>query len=181
MSTTITLKYSKRVTLNFYDMRPKKLIYSAIVLHFIGLTALQAQTTIPASGGNASGSGGTVSYTVGQIVYTKNSGTSGSSAQGVQQPYEISVITGLAEARDISLEIIVYPNPAQDFFKLIIKNYEERNFSYQLFDINGSMLQKDNIDGNENQISMQNLRPSTYILKVIQGNKEIKTFKIIKN
>jgi hypothetical protein len=164
-----------------FRIRLGRLKLSAILLLCTGLTGLQAQSTIPVSGGNASGSGGTVSYTVGQIVYTKNSGTSGSSAQGVQQPYEISVITGLEEARDISLEVMVYPNPAQDFVKLIIKNYEVDNLRYQLFDINGSLIKDSKVEVNEIQILIQNLKPSAYLLKVIQGKKEIKTFKIIKN
>jgi hypothetical protein len=162
-------------------MQQKKLKLSTVFLFVIGLTGLQAQSTIPASGGNASGSGGSVSYSVGQIVYSKNTGTSGSSSQGVQQPYEISVITGIEEAKDISLEIVVYPNPAADFIKLNIKNYEVNNLTYQLYDISGSLLQDKNVDSNEITISMQDLRPSTYFLKVIQGKKDIKTFKIIKN
>jgi len=34
---------------------------------------------------------------------------------------------------------------------------------------------------NQTSIVMSNLEPATYIMKVIQGNKEVKTFKIIKN
>jgi hypothetical protein len=162
-------------------MKQKKLKLSTLFLFVLGLTGLQAQSTIPASGGNASGSGGSVSYSVGQVVYTKNTGTNGSSAQGVQQPYEISVITGIEEAKDISLEIVVYPNPATDFIKLNIKNYEIENLRYQLYDISGSLLQDNKIDSNEITILMQDLRPSTYFMKVIQGKKDIKTFKIIKN
>ncbi|MGD0341661.1 MAG: hypothetical protein ABSA76_08155, partial [Bacteroidales bacterium] len=63
--------------------------------------AIHAQSTITTSGGNASGSGGSASYTIGQVVYSTITGTNGSSAQGVQQPYEISIITGIAEAKDI--------------------------------------------------------------------------------
>lgn len=105
-------------------MRYKKLKLSAVLLLGIGLSGLHAQNTISASGGNASGSGGSVSYSVGQIVYTTNTGTNGSAAQGVQQPYEISVVTANEEALDISLEMVVYPNPATDFVKLRIKNYD---------------------------------------------------------
>ncbi len=159
----------------------KKIWLMAMLLFVVEFTVVQAQTSIPASGGNASGSGGTVSYSVGQVVYTTNSNSNGSVAQGVQQPFEISVITGLEEALGISLELIVYPNPATDFIKLMIRNYEVKNLSYQLYDLNGSILQDDRIESNETQILMQNLKPSAYILKVIQGKKEIKTFKIIKN
>jgi hypothetical protein len=162
-------------------MHQRKLKLGTVLLFVIGLTGIQAQSTIPASGGNATGSGGSVSYSIGQVTYTKNTGTNGTVAQGVQQPYEISVITGIEEAEDISLEIVVYPNPATDFIKLRIKNYEVENLSYQLYDINGSLLKDNKVDSNEITISTQALRPSTYFLNVIQGKREIKTFKIIKN
>ena len=162
-------------------MRNKKLKFCTVLWLFIGLTGLQAQNTISASGGNASGSGGSVSYSVGQIVYTSNTGTNGSAAQGVQQPYEISVVTGIEEAKDISLEIMVYPNPATDFVKLMIKNYEVENLRYQLYDINGRLLQDNKVEGNETNIVMSNFLPATYFLKVTDNNKVVKTFKIIKN
>jgi hypothetical protein len=141
---------------------------------------LQAQQVVTTSGGNASGSGGSVSYSVGQIVYTKNTGTNGSVAQGVQQPYEISVVTAIEEAKDISLEIMVYPNPATDYIKLIIKNYEVQNLKYQLYDSNARLLLSNKIVGNETNIVMSNLMSAIYFLKVTDNNKVIKTFKIVK-
>ncbi len=73
-------------------MKYKNLKLSAILLLGLGLTGLQAQTSVNATGGNASGSGGSASYSVGQVVYTTHTGTNGSVAQGVQQPFEISVV-----------------------------------------------------------------------------------------
>jgi hypothetical protein len=162
-------------------MRHKIVKLSAALFIGIGLTGLQAQNTIPASGGNASGSGGSVNYTVGQVVYTTNTGTNGSTAQGVQQPYEISIVTGIEKNQDISLEFSVYPNPATDFMKLKIENYEVQNLRFQLYDINGSLLQNNKVEGNETSIVMSNCMPATYFLKVTDKNKVIKTFKIIKN
>jgi hypothetical protein len=162
-------------------MLNKKAKLSAILLLCIGLSGVHAQNAIPASGGNASGSGGTVHYTVGQIVYNKSTGTNGSVAQGVQQPYEISVVTGIEAAKDISLEVSVYPNPAQDYVILKIKNYEVENLKYQLYDINARLLQDNKIVGNETNIVMSNYQSATYFLKVTDNNKVIKTFKIIKN
>jgi hypothetical protein len=161
-------------------MRNKKLKFCTVLLLFIGLTGLQAQNTISASGGNASGSGGSVSYTIGQVVYNTYTGTNGSAAHGVQQPYEISVVTGIEEAKDISLEIMVYPNPATDFIKLKIENYELQNLRYQLYDINGSLLLDNKVESNETNIVMSNFLPATYFLKVTDKNKVVKTFKIIK-
>jgi hypothetical protein len=89
-----------------------------------GRIVLQAQETVPVSGGNATGTGGTASYTVGQIVNITNIGTTGSSVQGVQQPYEISVVTGIDDALGISIEMVVYPNPSTDFLKLKVGDFE---------------------------------------------------------
>ena len=46
--------------------------------------------------------------------------------------------------------------------------------------MNGKLLQSEKITGNQTSIVMSNLVPATYFVKVIQGNKEVKTFKIIK-
>jgi len=59
-------------------MRHKRLKLNTVLLLGIGLTGLQAQTSVNATGGNASGGGGSASYSVGQVVYTTNTGTSGS-------------------------------------------------------------------------------------------------------
>ena len=143
--------------------------------------ASQAQEAVSAAGGNASGSGGTASYTIGQVVYTTISGASGTITQGVQQPYEILVNSGIEEAKGISLECIVYPNPTNDLIKLKIENYKLENLSYQVYDINGKLLQNKKTEGSETIISMSDFVPATYFLKVTDNKKEIKVFKIIKN
>jgi len=162
-------------------MRHKKSKLSAILLLGLGLTGLQAQTSINVTGGDASGNGGSASYSVGQVVYTTNTGTNGSVAQGVQQPFEISVVTGLEEAKGINLSVTAYPNPTTDYLQLKVESEKLKNLSYQLYDINGKLLQNEKIIGNQTSIIMSNLLPANYFVKVIQGNKEIKTFKIIKN
>ena len=162
-------------------MKYKKFKLSAILLLGLGLTGLQAQTAVPTSGGNASGSGGTASYSVGQVGYTTNTGTNGSVAHGVQQPYEISVVTGFEEAKGIDLTISAYPNPTTDYLTLQVKDFKLSTLNFQLYDIQGKLLQSEKITGNQISIVMSNFAPATYFLKVIKGNKEVKTFKIIKN
>lgn len=140
---------------------------------------LRAQVTI-ATGGLASGSGGTVSYSTGQVVYTKNEGSTGSVLQGVQQPFEISVITSIKEGEGISLDFSVYPNPASDFIRLRIANSEIKNLRYQLFDISGNVLSGSKIESTETDISMQGFLPGSYFLKIWGASSEFRTFKIIK-
>ncbi len=162
-------------------MQHKKLKLSTVLLFVIGLTGIQAQNTIPATGGNAIGAGGTASYTIGQVVYTTNTGTSGSVAQGVQQPFEISVVSGIEEALGISLEIMVYPNPTTEFITLKIENHEVLNLRYQLYNTRGSLIKDNMVEGSETSIEMTSLLPATYFLKVTDNKKIVKTFKIIKN
>jgi len=155
--------------------------YLLVFLFVLGLTRLQEQEAKIATGGNASGSGGSVSYSIGQMVYTTITGTNGSVAQGVQQPFEISVVTGLDEVEGISLRCSVYPNPTTDYLVLKVENFDKENLSYQLIDINGKPIENKNITGNETNIIMSDLVPATYFLKVTLNNKEVKTFKIVKN
>jgi hypothetical protein len=65
-------------------MKHKKTITSVAFL-LIGLGGLSAQESVNGSGGDATGTGGTSSYSIGQVVYTTATGTNGSVAQGVQQ------------------------------------------------------------------------------------------------
>lgn len=162
-------------------MKRNKIILCAIFFLSFGLTKLQAQEVANTSGGNASGSGGTVSYSVGQIVYTTNTGTTGSVAQGVQQPYEISIVTEIEDASEISLSITIYPNPATDFLTLNVGNFKTQNLYFELFDLNGSFLENKKIENNETTISMENNASGIYFLNVIESNKKLRTFKIIKN
>lgn len=161
-------------------MRHKRLKLSAVILLGLGLTGLQAQESVNATGGNASGSGGSATYSVGQVVYTTHTGTNGSVAQGVQQPFEISVETGFEEIKGINLIVSAYPNPVTDNLILTVDSFELSTLNFQLYDMNGKLLQSEKITGNQTSIGMGNLVPAIYFVKVIQNNKEVKVFKIVK-
>ena len=162
-------------------MQHKRLKLSVVFFLGLGLMGLQAQKSVNSTGGNASGSGGSASYSVGQAVYTSNTETGGTVAQGVQQPYEIWVETTIEEAKGINLLVTAYPNPTTDYLTLSIDDFEISNLSYQLYDMQGKLLRNEKITSNQTRIVMSNLAPATYSVKVVQGNKEIKTFKIVKH
>lgn len=162
-------------------MKHKRLQLSALLLLVLGLTGLQAQESVNASGGEAFGTGGSASYSVGQVFYRSNTGTNGSVTQGMQQPFEISIVTGLEEAQVINLSVSAYPNPTTDYLILKVENYSNLSLSYLLFNMDGKLLENKKISGFETSIVMGNYIPSTYFLKVKANNKEVKIFKIIKN
>jgi len=140
---------------------------------------LFAQISINAAGGNATGSSGSVSYSVGQIFYTNHNGSNGAVAQGVQQPYEISQIDAINDI-EANWECSVYPNPANEY--LIISQGLADSFSYQLFDSNGRLLQAGEMVIGETRITTQNLFPAMYFLQIINERGAIeKKFQIVKN
>ena len=160
----------------------KSVVLPVLLLFFtFSLSTVQAQESVNATGGDASGSGGSAGYSVGQVVYTTNTGTTGSVAQGVQQPFEISVVTGLEAAKGINLMVSAYPNPTTDYLTLEVNAFELSTLNFQLYDMQGRLLQSDKITRTQTSISMGGLVPATYFVKVTEGKKEVKTFKIIKN
>jgi hypothetical protein len=165
---------------NIYRMKHKKIKLTILLLGLI-LTA-EAQQAITSSGGDASGSGGTIAYSVGQIGYNFHTGITGSVVQGVQQPYEIYIVMGEND-RQISLNIQAYPNPTSDYLTLNIGNIDILTLSFQLIELGGKIIESKKITSSIETIRMENLPSSTYFLKIRSSNKEgdERIFKIIKN
>jgi hypothetical protein len=158
-------------------MKPKKVVLG-VLLFGLGLTA-QAQQANTTTGGNASGGGGTVAYSVGQIVYTTNIGSTGSVAQGVQQPYEISIVLGV-DIHSINVALTATPNPTTSYITLTLGNAILSALDFKLFDITGKLIESRKIVSTSETINMEHLPSATYFLKVSNTNKEVKIFKIIK-
>ncbi|MFO8021546.1 MAG: T9SS type A sorting domain-containing protein [Perlabentimonas sp.] len=90
------------------------------------------------------------------------------------------MVTGIEETKGINLSVTAYPNPTNDYLTLSITESELSNLLYQLYDMDGKLLQSKKISGNQTKIAMSSLAPATYIIKVIQEKREIKSFKVIK-
>jgi hypothetical protein len=155
----------------------KKII--ALIIFGFSITSIQAQQTTASAGGDASGIGGTFSYSIGQVVYTYNYGTDLIVAQGVQQPFEISTL-GL-DNYQINLVMQTYPNPTKDYLVLNVHTIDLSNIIFQLYDVNGTLIETRTIFNPIETICMVNLPSSVYFLKVTHNSKELKSFKIIKN
>jgi len=121
-----------------------------------------------------------VSYTVGQVYYITVEGLNGTVTQGVQQPYEISVVAGNNDSKEINIGCTVYPNPASAYVILTVENYKTESMICQLYDNSGKIIITQKVDGNETRIDMSKLVVAPYFLKVSLDNKEIRTFKIVK-
>jgi hypothetical protein len=162
-------------------MKNPYLKYCFLMVLVLTLSKLRSQEAFPVTGGNVSGSGGSVSYSVGQIFYQTQEGSKGSLSEGVQHPYIISVVTEITGTKEIHLSVVVYPNPVTHVLNLEVANFGSGNMAYLVSDINGKLLQHVRITGPKTSIEMGHLPPSTYILNLVEENHIVKSYKIIKN
>jgi len=140
----------------------------------------QAQESANASGGDATGSGGTVAYSIGQVVYTTNTSSSGSVAQGVQHAYEIFTVS--VEETTLNISLTAFPNPTTENLTLQISDFNNEKLEYQLYDMQGKMLNSGQVTAQQTLINTSSLSPATYFINVVnQKNKQVQSFKIIKN
>ena len=147
---------------------------------FGGVMYLPAQNAPVSSGGVSSGTGGSATYSIGQTDFITANGSNGTITQGLQQPYEILVLSGI-EISEINLSVSVFPNPTSDIITLSVKDLSTENLSYALYDLQGKLIKKDKLSGNETAITMGDLSNASYLIMVTDNKKEIKTFRIIKN
>jgi hypothetical protein len=160
----------------------KKNKLRSIILAVTGLLwagLAQSQESTNASGGDATGNGGTVAYSIGQVVYTTNSDNSGIVSEGVQQAYEIFTL-GIEET-EINILLSVFPNPTADNLILHTSNYSNESLSYQLYNLQGNLLSHGQINSEETQINTASLPSATYVIHVLtKEKKQVQSFKIIK-
>jgi hypothetical protein len=137
-----------------------------------------AQTSIVAAGINTTGSGGTVNYTVGPIIFKKPNGQT--STDGLQQPFEILTLSS-DEFNTTSIELSFYPNPTATELHLLLKNSGNEVFYFQLASLDGrTLVSAEKILIEDTIVNLEVHPQGIYFLQVTSGNKNIKTFKIIK-
>ena len=138
-----------------------------------------AQTSVNASGGNATGSSGSASYSVGQVFNQTYSSASGSVSEGVQQPLEL-LTTGVDDIESFLQSFAIYPNPVKQYLYLQKKQEDGVRTTYRLLDLNGKILQTGEVTNTLQSINMQKYAAAVYFLEIIQPNKKSQTFKVIK-
>jgi hypothetical protein len=163
-------------------MKTKLLMMITMVFLFPGISMLYAQETVDASGGEAAGTGGTISNSVGQVAVSVLSGAAGTVLQGVQQPWEVFLVTGLNTWNELTLDCTIYPNPAGDFLKLKVEGWNREKLSYRLYDISGKMYGNGQVTAPETTIPLAALLSGAYLLSITrEADQQIQSFKIVKN
>ena len=139
-----------------------------------------SQEIISPSAGDSSGSGGSLSYTIGQVFFNTIESDYGSLVQGVQQPFEFQTLSTPA-LLTVQLTAVTYPNPTTDYVVLKIIDTAFENIQYTLFDLKGKTIVSKKVTTSTTEITMKNFSIGMYLLKLTKKNQTLKNFKIIKH
>ena len=153
--------------------------YFFLIAFFIVAIFTQAQESVNSIGGVDRGNGGTVSFSVGQMVYTTDSKEAGSVVQGIQRPYKITT-TDIKKLDNI-LSFKAYPNPSSEVLFLEMNEFRNEKLNYQLYDMHGKLLMTNPIEIPKTQINMRDLAVGSYVIQIYDSkNQAIQTIQIIK-
>ena len=164
-------------------MKNLKLLLALVVMMGAGPMMSMAQHSMNTIGGNVSNTTGSVSYSIGQIVYCHYSNHDCHVSEGVQQPYEIYVITSIHMPDDDDLSISVFPNPAGDHLILSVSGKDDHNltdYQYVLMDMYGRTLKSGIVIKENTLIDMSDKKPGVYFLQLRTSKQAIGLLKVIK-
>lgn len=154
----------------------KKLI---LLLLFLSLFFnLCAQETVVPGGNYHQNISESISWSLGQTaIHTLNEGNN-IITQGFQQ--SLLIITSIEELHDLNFSISIYPNPTQSYINLKVNRNNLEQFEYTIANLDGKIIKQGKFDNNPLQISFTEFNPAVYILSVNVREKQLKTFKVIK-
>ena len=154
--------------------------YLFLTAFIVASNFAQAQESVNSIGGVDLGIGGTVSFSVGQMVYTTDTKESGSMVQGIQRPYRITNTDIRKVNDDISFK--AYPNPSSDDLFLEMNAYRSEKLVYHLYDMQGKLIMTNKIESPKTQINMRALAVGAYLIQIYNSkNQPIQTIQVIKD
>ncbi|MFM2207810.1 MAG: hypothetical protein RL213_1785 [Bacteroidota bacterium] len=151
---------------------------SLLLIGMLGALASEGQQATTTSGGNASGQGGTVSYTVGEVAASFSSGSNGQVAAGVQQPYLIQSV-GIRPLPNHFLTD-VYPNPTTSDLTLTVSDFQSNRLSCKVIDALGQTVLNRELEGPQTLLQTGHLPASVYYVQVLEGDRIVRSFRVVK-
>ena len=156
----------------------KKLLF-VVALSFM-LVGMHAQEAVSSSGGSFSTATNSASWTVGQPVAGTLEGSTHTLMQGFQQNY--MTITSVEDEALTDMSIKAFPNPSHNYVNI---RFEEVQLDaprvISLVDMTGRELLREETREPMVRIKMSTYEPAVYFIKITCEDKELRTFKIVKN
>jgi hypothetical protein len=136
----------------------------------------RGQQAVVVTGGDASGVGGSVSYSIGQVAYTNDTG--GFVNSGVQQPFEITITSVDDSFRDLQLNL--FPNPASQELFIEMKN-TNKGISAEVLNSTGSLMDTIRLASTRTSIPVSHWAPATYMIRLTDESGNTAVYKVIKH
>ena len=154
----------------------KKSILPIVLLMSCGFCSF-GQNAVSSTGGHFKTTGGSTSFTVGQVAYVLKKGNGSYLNEGVQQVYtkKTTPVEELVYLKEVQL----YPNPTQETMTLILSSKEDVQVRYTIMDYLGKEIRAGNILSEKSEISLRDLPSGNYFIS-LKSKKEIRIFKMVK-
>lgn len=135
-----------------------------------------SQEVVSTQGDSYSGPGGSVDFTVGEVViFTGTNGTNDVTQGFHQTNWNFA---GL-EDHQPGHAALIYPNPTSD--QLIINMEGHDNVTFLMTDAAGKIVREGALTGQETMVDVADVAPGNYAVSLINNEVYLKTFKLIKN
>ena len=122
------------------------------------------------------GEAGTVTITVSQAGNDNYNAAQVSESFDVNQPADNQVVTSIDGS--IETNIIFYPNPASEYFKITGLEIDI-DTTIELLDLGGGIFKQSVNVNSEGKISLEGISSGTYLIRLLKGNKSITTRLIV--
>lgn len=143
---------------------------------------LYGQQELVSSGGDFTGPGGSVAFSAGQVAYIGAASAGFILTEGVQQPWEIFLVTAVKDFRGITADIQVYPNPVSNRLIIKIPFLSGETYQFRISEITGKVLETGQLRSSETGIPFDGRLTGAYLLTISRHTGQvIQTYKIIKN
>jgi hypothetical protein len=151
-----------------------KIIFTAILVAFS--FSASSQQTVLTGGGDASSTGGSISYSIGQVAYSNS--IDGLVNEGVQQPFEIFTISVDNVFHDFQLN--VYPNPASDELIIALKNFHA-GVSAEILSADGKLIHAQFLRSGQTSVDVSSWAAATYIVRLTDEAGHAAAYQVIKH
>ena len=139
---------------------------------------LRAQQAVVPAGGDATGQGGSLAWTLGQVDPIFIGTPAGTVAQGVQQPVEFLILS--APGSNAPVPVTATPNPANEGISLHVDAPPGDAQHYELRDAYGALLARGRITGRNTFIPLAHLPSATYVIRVLSGSGASAALRVVK-
>ena len=150
--------------------------YRLLLIFFVFYSSsLFSQEVVSSQGDSYTNSGGSLDFTIGEVVTFTGSNVENILTQGFHQTNWSFVNI---ENHVPSYEAIIFPNPAEDFLNIQASLYED--VSYILYDEMGKLILQGRLLTEKTSLEVSQLATGRYSLILNNSKENLKTFNIIK-